>query len=285
MFERFTDRARRVMVLAQEEAGMLNHNHIGTEHLLLGLIHEGGGVAARALESLGISLEAVRQQVEEIIGRGQQATAGRIPFTPRAKKVLELSRREALAMGHNYVGTEHILLGLIREGDGVAAQVLVRMGADLNRVRQQVILILSAQQDKDEPKSGRAARRASKAGRRQHGLLPEILGRVESIDAQLSAIGQRVGAGPDVSDLDQQIAQARRDKEAAAGAEDYESAAAQRDRERQLLADKAARQQEWASEHLDLASLAGELHRVGEEVGRLRDLLHQQGTGPQDGAA
>src|SRR5690348_16841669 len=120
---------RQVMVLAQEEARMLNHNYIGTEHLLLGLIHEGGGVAARALESLGISLQAVRQQVEEIIGQGQYGTAGRIPFTPRAKKVLELSRREALAMGHNYVGTEHILLGLLREGDGVAAQVLVRMGA------------------------------------------------------------------------------------------------------------------------------------------------------------
>jgi ATP-dependent Clp protease ATP-binding subunit ClpC len=285
MFERFTDRARQVMVLAQEEARMLNHNYIGTEHLLLGLIHEGGGVAARTLESLGVSLQAVRQQVEEIIGHGQNGTAGRIPFTPRAKKVLELSRREALAMGHNYVGTEHILLGLLREGNGVAAQALVRMGADLSRVRQQVILILSGQQDKDEPKSGRAARRASKAGRRQHGLLPEILGRVESIDAQLSAIGERIGAGPDVSDLERQIAQARRDKEAAADAEDYEGAAALRDREKRLLADKAARQQEWASEHLDLASLAGELHQVGEEVARLRDLLRQQGTGPQDGAA
>ena len=285
MFERFTDRARRVMVLAQEEARLLNHNHIGTEHLLLGLVHEGEGVAAQALESLGVSLTAVRQQVEEIIGRGQQASSGRIPFTPRAKKVLELSRREALAMGHNYVGTEHILLGLLREGDGVAAQVLVRMGADLNGVRQQVILILSGRQDKDEPKGGRAARRADKAARRQHGPLPEILGRVESIDSQLSAIGQRVGAGPDVSDLDQRIAQARRDKEAAAGAEDYEGAAALRDQERQLLAGKTARQQAWASEHLDLASLAEELHRVGEEVGRLRDLLRQQGTGPQDGAA
>ena len=159
MFERFTDRARRVMVLAQEEARLLNHNYIGTEHLLLGLIHEGEGVAAQALESLGVSLPAVRQQVEEIIGRGQQASSGRIPFTPRAKKVLELSRREALAMGHNYVGTEHILLGLLREGDGVAAQVLVRMGADLNRVRQQVIGILSGHQDKDEPKGG--SRRAA----------------------------------------------------------------------------------------------------------------------------
>jgi ATP-dependent Clp protease ATP-binding subunit ClpC len=143
MFERFTDRARRVVVLAQEEARMLNHNYIGTEHILLGLIHEGEGVAAKALESLGISLEGVRQQVEEIIGQGQAAPTGHIPFTPRAKKVLELSLREALQLGHNYIGTEHILLGLIREGEGVAAQVLQKLGADLNRVRQQVIQLLS----------------------------------------------------------------------------------------------------------------------------------------------
>ena len=143
MFERFTDRARRVVVLAQEEARLLNHNYIGTEHILLGLIHEGEGVAAKALESLGISLEAVRGQVEEIIGQGGSSPSGHIPFTPRAKKVLELSLREALQLGHNYIGTEHILLGLIREGEGVAAQVLVKLGADLSRVRQQVIQLLS----------------------------------------------------------------------------------------------------------------------------------------------
>jgi ATP-dependent Clp protease ATP-binding subunit ClpC len=143
VFERFTDRARRVVVLAQEEARLLNHNYIGTEHILLGLIHEGEGVAAKALESLGISLEKVRQQVEEIIGAGQSPPSGHIPFTPRAKKVLELSLREALQLGHNYIGTEHILLGLIREGEGVAAQVLVKLGADLSRVRQQVIQLLS----------------------------------------------------------------------------------------------------------------------------------------------
>ena len=143
MFERFTDRARRVVVLAQEEARLLNHNYIGTEHILLGLIHEGEGVAAKALESLGISLDAVRGQVEEIIGQGGSAPSGHIPFTPRAKKVLELSLREALQLGHNYIGTEHILLGLIREGEGVAAQVLVKLGADLSRVRQQVIQLLS----------------------------------------------------------------------------------------------------------------------------------------------
>ncbi|MBU6215534.1 MAG: AAA family ATPase, partial [Acidobacteria bacterium] len=159
MFERFTDRARRVVVLAQEEARLLNHNYIGTEHILLGLIHEGEGVAAKALESLGISLEAVRQQVEEIIGQGGASPSGHIPFTPRAKKVLELSLREALQLGHNYIGTEHILLGLIREGEGVAAQVLVKLGADLSRVRQQVIQLLSGY-----PGSGTQAPQGEKAG-------------------------------------------------------------------------------------------------------------------------
>jgi GNAT superfamily N-acetyltransferase len=152
MFERYTDRARRVVALAQEEAKRLDHNYIGTEHLLLGLIRESDGVAAQALESLGISLEATRQQVEEIIGRGQQAPSGHIPFTPRAKWVLELALREALQLGHEYIGTEHILLGLIRESDGVAAQVLVHLGADLNRVRQQVIRLIGGQQ----PQSGQA---------------------------------------------------------------------------------------------------------------------------------
>ncbi|MEN9715344.1 MAG: hypothetical protein RJA35_811 [Actinomycetota bacterium] len=149
MFEKFTDKARRVVVLAQEEAKLLNHNYIGTEHILLGLIHEGEGVAAKALESLGISLESVREQVQEIIGQGQQAPTGHIPFTPRAKKVLELSLREALQLGHSYIGTEHLLLGLIREGEGVAAQVLTKLGADTNRVRQQVIQLLSGFQGKE----------------------------------------------------------------------------------------------------------------------------------------
>jgi ATP-dependent Clp protease ATP-binding subunit ClpC len=149
MFEKFTDKARRVVVLAQEEAKLLNHNYIGTEHILLGLIHEGEGVAAKALEALGINLESVREQVQEIIGQGQQAPTGHIPFTPRAKKVLELSLREALQLGHSYIGTEHLLLGLIREGEGVAAQVLTKLGADTNKVRQQVIQLLSGFQGKE----------------------------------------------------------------------------------------------------------------------------------------
>src|ERR1700729_109030 len=176
MFERFRDRARRVDALAQQQARMLNHNYIGTEHNMLGLIHQRGAVAAKALASLGISLEGVRQQVEEIIGQGQQAPSGHIPFTPRAKKVLELSLREALQLGHNYIGTEHILLGLIREGEGVAAQVLVRLGADLNRVRQQVIQLLSGYQGKETAEAGTGGR-GGEAGSPATSLVLDQFGR------------------------------------------------------------------------------------------------------------
>jgi ATP-dependent Clp protease ATP-binding subunit ClpC len=208
MFERFTDRARRVVVLAQEEARMLNHNYIGTEHILLGLIHEGEGVAAKALESLGISLEGVRAQVEEIIGQGQQAPSGHIPFTPRAKKVLELSLREALQLGHNYIGTEHILLGLIREGEGVAAQVLVKLGADLNRVRQQVIQLLSGYQGKEAVQSGGPAegtpstslvldqfgRNLTQAAR--EGKLDPVIGRENEIERVMQVLSRRTKNNP-----------------------------------------------------------------------------------------
>jgi ATP-dependent Clp protease ATP-binding subunit ClpC len=139
MFEKFSDRARRVVVLSQEEARLLNHNFIGTEHILLGLVHEDEGVAARALQSLNIRLDAVRREVEEIVGQGGSPPSEHIPFTPRAKKVLELSLREAIQLGHNYIGTEHILLGLLREGEGVACQVLVKLGASLPKVRARVL--------------------------------------------------------------------------------------------------------------------------------------------------
>src|SRR6202167_1792444 len=168
MFERFTDRTRRVLVLAQEEARLLNHNFIGTEHILLGLIHEGEGVAAKALESLGVSLEAVREKVEETIGPAGTSTTGSPPFTPLAKKVLELSLREALQLGHNYIGTEHMLLGLVREGEGVAAKVLVSLGADLSRVRQQVIQLLSGYQSPGG-KEGAAATAGPAAGQEAPG--------------------------------------------------------------------------------------------------------------------
>ena len=210
MFERFTDRARRVVVLAQEEARMLNHNYIGTEHILLGLIHEGEGVAAKALESLGIALEGVRQQVEEIIGQGQQAPSGHIPFTPRAKKVLELSLREALQLGHNYIGTEHILLGLIREGEGVAAQVLVKLGADLNRVRQQVLQLLSGYQGK-EPAEGASGGRGEgtpssslvldQFGRNltqsaREGKLDPVIGREKEVERIMQVLSRRTKNNP-----------------------------------------------------------------------------------------
>src|SRR5512139_680454 len=208
MFERFTDRARRVVVLAQEEARMLSHNYIGTEHILLGLIHEGEGVAAKALESLGISLEAVRAQVEEIIGQGQQAPSGHIPFTPRAKKVLELSLREALQLGHNYIGTEHILLGLIREDEGVAAQVLVKLGADLNRVRQQVIQLLSGYQGKETAAAGGPAEGAPSTslvldqfGRNytqaaREGKLDPVIGREKEIERVMQVLSRRTKNNP-----------------------------------------------------------------------------------------
>ncbi|WP_460660681.1 ATP-dependent Clp protease ATP-binding subunit [Kribbella swartbergensis] len=208
MFERFTDRARRVVVLAQEEARMLSHNYIGTEHILLGLIHEGEGVAAKALESLGISLEAVRSQVEEIIGQGQQAPSGHIPFTPRAKKVLELSLREALQLGHNYIGTEHILLGLIREGEGVAAQVLVKLGADLNKVRQQVIQLLSGYQGKETASAGAPAEGAPSSslvldqfGRNytqsaRESKLDPVIGRETEIERVMQVLSRRTKNNP-----------------------------------------------------------------------------------------
>jgi ATP-dependent Clp protease ATP-binding subunit ClpC len=192
MFERFTDRARRVVVLAQEEARMLSHNYIGTEHILLGLIHEGEGVAAKALESLDISLEAVRAQVEEIIGQGQQAPSGHIPFTPRAKKVLELSLREALQLGHSYIGTEHILLGLIREGEGVAAQVLQKLGADLNRVRQQVIQLLSGFQGKEQAGT-QAATSGAPADTPSSSLVLDQFGRNLTQDARESKLDPVIG--------------------------------------------------------------------------------------------
>ena len=277
MFERFTDRTRRVVVLAQEEARMLNHNYIGTEHILLGLIREGDGYAARTLESLGISLDAVRQQVEEIIGRGQQAPSGHIPFTPRAKKVLELSLRESLQLGHNYIGTEHILLGLLREGDGVAAQVLVTLGADLNRVRQQVIQLLHGYQGQDVESAG-----PRPGGRAPAGLPGDALARFDALDRRLTALERWVSMQPDLEDLDQEIAQVRRDKEAAAARQDSGAATALRDKEKQLLAARADREKEWAGSAAGRRTVAGELDRLNTELERLRAALREHGIEPGD---
>jgi ATP-dependent Clp protease ATP-binding subunit ClpC len=253
MFERFTDRARRVVVLAQEEARLLNHDYVGTEHLLLGMVAEGQGVAATALESLGISLEAVRAQVEEVIGQGQQAPSGHIPFTPRAKKVLELSLREANQLGHNYIGTEHLLLGLVREGEGVAAQVLVKLGADLSRVRQQVIQLLSG-----------------------------YAGGKEGQEAGARTRLVRMTVPADLLVLTEELAQVRRQKEAAIDAEDFDQATELRDAEKELLTRLAEREREWTA-GVDLAAVIQENHNLHREVERLRELLRQHGIEPDGG--
>ena len=211
MFERFTDRARRVLVLAQEEARLLNHSFIGTEHILLGLIHEGEGVAAKALDAMGITLEAVREKVEETIGMTGNPPSGSPPFTPRAKKVLELSLREALQLGHSYIGTEHMLLGLVREGEGVAAQVLVSLGADLARVRQQVIQMMSGYQGKDPAASSTGGGPSTEAGSgsavldqfgknltqaAKDGKLDPLVGRDSEIERVMQVLSRRTKNNP-----------------------------------------------------------------------------------------
>ena len=247
---RFTDRARRAVGLAQEEALLLRHGHVGTEHLLLGLVYEGEGVAARVLESLEISLEEVRAQVEEVIGRGQDPAVGHIPFTPQAKKVLELSLREALALGHHYVGTEHLLLGLLEEGESTAAQVLATLGANHTQVRERVLAVLT--------------------------------GECEQADLQIQLI--RPDLPDDVLDAAQLLAQVRRQKQAAFDAGDLDAAAAWRDRERQLLAGRL-RLKDRLTAGADVAeALAAENQRLHRELGRLRDLLRRHGIEPDEGA-
>ena len=208
MFERFTEKARRVVVYAQEEAKKLNQNYIGTEHLLLGLIREDDGIAAKALESLDVSLDDVREQVEELIGEGTYVPTGHIPFTPRAKKVLELSLREALQLGHNYIGTEHILLGLIREGEGVAAQVLLNLGADLEKVRSAVLQLLSGYYGKQtEPAEERRGSRGGEGslldefGRNlteaaTGGKLDPVVGRGQEIERVMQILSRRTKNNP-----------------------------------------------------------------------------------------
>jgi len=223
MFERFTSRARAIVVLAQVEARAFNHNYIGTEHLLLGLIKEGEGVAVQALQALGVNLETIRQQVEEKIDAGTQARAasGHIPFTPRAKKVLEFSLREALQLGHNYIGTEHILLGLIREDDGVAAQVLLGLGADHDRTRAEVIHLLVGRESAErvaggEGRSSRRTRAASLAQRAHSIRMPtarmagagdvSVLDALEGISERLGAIEARLGIpAPGREDLEHEV--------------------------------------------------------------------------------
>jgi ATP-dependent Clp protease ATP-binding subunit ClpA len=282
MFERFSDRARRVVVLAVEEAKTRNHNYIGTEHILLGLTHEGESVATAALVSLGISLEAVRQQVGEAIGQGQQAPSGHIPFTPQAKKVLELTLREALHLGHDYIGTEHILLGLISHDDGVAGQVLARLGADLDRARQQVIQLTTGRHGEEAAGEGPPQGERARAG-----LPDDVQAQFVSLERRMAAIERWLGMRPDLDDLNQEIAQVRREKQAAIDRQDFEAAAAMRTKEKQLLAARVARETEWTQQGSGAVrpSLASEFGQVNAELARLRAILRDHGIDPGNGAA
>jgi hypothetical protein len=311
MFERFTNQSRRVVVLAQEEARMLNHNYIGTEHLLLGLLREGGGSAARALTAMDITLATARDQVVAIIGRGQEQPSGHIPFTARAKKSLELSLREALQLGDGYIGTGHLLLGLLRQGDNTAIKVLGELGADLKDLRARVTQELHdhPEGDKDVP-----------AAEREHQQLRFILrnsvqGLLDTIDDRLGAIERHLGITRPVSaalrGLDERIAQARRDKEAAIDVQDFGQAAELRDAEKQLIAERARVEQETAAADEAAATAAGreaeaagadesgevlgsgevagevaaeadELTRLRARVARLEALLREHGLDPEE---
>ncbi|HVT67675.1 MAG TPA: Clp protease N-terminal domain-containing protein [Trebonia sp.] len=250
MFVRFTDRSRRVLVLAQDEAKELGHGSVGPEHLLLGLLLEGEGVAALVLESLGISLEEVRDRAEQIAGRGQEAPAGRIPFTLPAKRVLERALRESLQLGHQYIGTEHLLLGLLAEDGGVAARVLADRGAGYALIRERVMTVLTGRYEQADPET-RLVR------------LP--------VPAALAAVTD-------------QLREVRRQKADASAAGDLAGAAALRARERQLRAEKLRLEHEWAAE-VDVHAVIAENRRVHRELDRLRALLRQHGIEPDGGTA
>jgi ATP-dependent Clp protease ATP-binding subunit ClpA len=237
MFERFTNQSRRVVVLAQEEARMLDHNYIGTEHLLLGLLHEGRGSAARALTAMDVTLSAARDQVVALVGRGQEQPSGHIPFTPRAKKSLELSLRESLQLGDGYIGTGHLMLGVIRQGDNVAIKVLDKLGADLSNLRARVTQELrNNPEDNEVPAAEREQRRVRVI---LHDTVQSLL---DTIDDRLSAIERHLGLTQPVSaalrNLDERIAQIQQDKEAAIDAQDFGRAAELRDAEKQLIEER-----------------------------------------------
>ncbi len=272
MFERFTDRARRVVVLAQEEARMLEHNYIGTEHVLLGLIHEGEGVAAKALRALDVDLDTLRREVEALVGRGQHSHQGHIPFTPQAKKALELALRESVHLGHDYIGTEHLLLGLVREGEGPAAQVLEQRGIELNTVRQEVIRQLHGHQGREGRRRRAAWARAVVERRGEGTALEEISRQLRVLGARLAAIEARLGieespARQRLRQVDAEIARVRRQKESAIDEQDFERAAGLREEESRLLRDRrVAEDERQVAERVQEASLAPEDATDGAEA-------------------
>jgi hypothetical protein len=281
MFERFTNQSRRVVVLAQEEARMLDHNYIGTEHLLLGLLHEGRGSASRALAAMDVTLQAVRDQVVEIIGRGETQPSGHIPFTPRAKKSLELSLREALQLGDNYIGTGHLLLGLIHQGEGVAVQILDRLGADLKDLRARVTEELrgNPEEGQDVPPAERERQQLKVY------LRGEVKGLLDTIDDRLSAIERRLGITRPVSaalrSLEVRIAQVRRDKEAAIDVQDFGQAAVLRDAEKQLIEERVRVEQE-AAAGAESAGDAGAEAEGGAESEFDADVVSEGGEEPDE---
>jgi hypothetical protein len=281
MFERFTNQSRRVVVLAQEEARMLDHNYIGTEHLLLGLLHEGRGSAARALKAMDVTLQAARDQVVEIIGRGQAQPSGHIPFTPRAKKSLELSLREALQLGDGYIGTGHLLLGLIHQGDGVAVQILGNLGADLKDLRARVTEELrgNPEEGQDVPPAERERQQLKVY------LRGEVKGLLDTIDDRLSAIERRLGITRPVSaalrTLEVRIAQVRRDKEAAIDVQDFGQAAVLRDAEKQLIEERVRVEQE-AAAGAESAGGTGAAAEGGAESEFDADVVSEGGEEPDE---
>jgi ATP-dependent Clp protease ATP-binding subunit ClpC len=270
MFERFTDSARAAIVRAQEEARALSHNYIGTEHILLGVLADGDCLAVRSLESMSISPEALREQVLGMIGTGKARPTGHIPFTPRAKKVLELSLREALQIDDNHIGTEHILLGLLREGDGVAAQAFAVIGVTLAQVRQQVLVL---QQRKVAGAAGEGA-----AGPGRPVRLEERSGALGDLRRRLDEFERWSGVAADLAELDGRIAQLRRDKEAAIERQDFQEAAQLRNQERELVAERVTR----LTNLLAGPSPADQVSKLRSEVARLRALLREHGIEPGD---
>jgi ATP-dependent Clp protease ATP-binding subunit ClpC len=272
MFERFTDKARRVVVLAQEEARRLGHAYIGTEHILLGLLREVDGSAAHALESLGVGLEAARDRVEADAGRGP-GQSGHIPFTPEAKRTLELSLREALQLGENYIDTEHILLGLVRDPSSPGARRLAELGGTPDAVRQRVLELAL-------PVSSRQAQRIAARSGRARVAGSATPGYYSSLSSRLAALEQWAGMVPDLADLDEQIAQIRRDTEAAIDAHEFRAAEALSDTERELIAERDRR----SRQHEAGPSLAEQVARLSAEVERLQDLLRSNGIDPSGAA-
>jgi hypothetical protein len=273
VFERFTDKARRAVVLAADEARLLGHDHIGTEHILLGILSEGGGIGASALTSLGITLEAARTHVATTAGRGS-ATPEHIPFTTRAKRSLELALREALQLRCDYIGTEHIVLGLIHDDKATGAQTLTGLGADLGAVRQRVIELL--------PRRRSAAQAPVRGGPRLHLGQDEVTDmsiQLADLTLRLAAIERWVGMTPDVTDLDAEISRIRAEKEAAIDAHEFRRAEELSDTETELLVDRDVRAREWTSR----PSLAAELAQLRAEVARLSSALRAHGVGPGAG--